>query len=545
MKNILKAIFGVLITILPATTTYGQGCDPSTPTYTVNLTGNPDSVWLSPSDVRSGLCCSAQPPDRCVEFIITLDPGAQGIRFDIATGAVPPGALFYELNCANPTAVGDTMCLNGVGPHRITFCKPGNNPNSYTITSISKPAVGPPIAVSNGCSGIIWCTGYQLGSLVWTSVPYNATYNSYMSCSLACDTVLITAQAGYPPYVDYEVSGYPAGGCGNILEKDTVRVYFISDKAATILPQNPVICFGGTNATITANGTGGAPPYNYLWSTGQTTQSIAVGVGTYWVQISDSTNCPPVFDTVTVTANANYITALAGPDISACADNPSFPLNGSVIVAGGGQWSGGSGTFTPDNTTLNAVYTATPSEVSAGSVTLVLTTTGNGTCPLDKDTIQLTITPAPTIDAGASSTYCADISSLNLNGSVNVATGGVWSTAGTGTFSDSVSLTSSYQPSSADTAAGTVWLYLTSTGNGACMAVVDSLMITLTNAPTVNAGADIQVCSTNPNASLNGVIAVASGGIWTSSGSGFFSPNSTSLNPVYIPIVIQHREQLL
>ncbi|MEW6469998.1 MAG: PKD domain-containing protein [Bacteroidota bacterium] len=386
-----------------ATFSFAQPCGPNTPSFTVNLTGFPAGSWTSPSVVRDDQCCGVTPPDRCVEFWVTLDPGSQGIRFDISSGAIPPGALFYQLNCANPTAVGDTMCINGVGPHRITFCKPGNNQNTYTITSIPAPSAGPPIAVSNGCTGIIFATGYDIPSMSWTSVPSNPTYNSYLSCMVGCDTVVVTAQPGYPPSVLYQVCGYPLGGCQSMLICDTVRVYFISDKTATITPPNPVICFGGPPAVLTANGTGGAPPYFYSWSTGATTQSISVGAGTYWVQISDSTNCPPVYDTITVIANPSPISANAGPDDTICVYNGSFQLNGSVVVATGGVWSGGTGTFSPNNTTLNATYTPSPGEIAAGTVTLVLTTTGNGPCPASTDTVTLYISAAPVAAFSATS----------------------------------------------------------------------------------------------------------------------------------------------
>jgi hypothetical protein len=45
------------------------------------------------------MCCGAMSPDVCVEFSITLAPGANGISFNIASGAVPPGALYYQINC--------------------------------------------------------------------------------------------------------------------------------------------------------------------------------------------------------------------------------------------------------------------------------------------------------------------------------------------------------------------------------------------------------------------------------------------------------------
>ena len=262
--------------VLPEKNTYAQPCDLSTPTYNLNLTGVSDSIWESPNEARDGFCCSASGSDRCIEFIVTLDPGALGIQFNIAAGAVPPGALFYEIECANPTQVGDTLCLDGVGPHRITFCKPGNNKNIYEIVSVEAPGVSPAITVSDGCSGLIHVNGYDETTVNWAPVPFNAEYVNYMSCTSGCDTVLIAVtQPGYPSFIDFEVSGYPPFNlCDTAIVRDTVRVYFVTDKFVEILPANPVVCFGGTNTTITANPSGGAPPYSYLWNTGETAQSI-------------------------------------------------------------------------------------------------------------------------------------------------------------------------------------------------------------------------------------------------------------------------------
>ena len=60
-------------------------------------------------------------------YNITLHPDASAILFDIVSGAVPPGALFYQVDCGSITPVGLPICLDGVGPHNFTFCKPGNN----------------------------------------------------------------------------------------------------------------------------------------------------------------------------------------------------------------------------------------------------------------------------------------------------------------------------------------------------------------------------------------------------------------------------------
>ena len=296
-------IFIILMLMGFCKNSFGQACDSITPSLIIDLTGNPDSVWTSPNISRAGYCCSASGSDNCIEFIITIDPNSEGIRLDIISGAIPPGALFFEVNCANPTEVGDTLCLSGVGPHRITFCKPGNNANVYTITAINDPKVSDAIVVSEGCIDTLIAYGFDETTIVWTSVPFNAIYNSYLSCTTGCDSTIVTAQPGFPPFVDYQVCGVANGACSNDTICDTIRAYFVTDLVGQISPSAPFVCTGGATITLTALMTGGAPPYSFLWSNGDTTQSIDVGAGIYSVKMSDSTDCFVVSDTVVVLDN--------------------------------------------------------------------------------------------------------------------------------------------------------------------------------------------------------------------------------------------------
>jgi hypothetical protein len=127
-------------------------CDPNTPFYTADLTGNPDSIWISPSDSRKDNCCDGSSPDRCIEFEITLDQNAMGITFNIASGAVPTGAIHYQINCGVTVPVGSPVCLDGVGAHVITFCKSDNNQNTYSFISIPKNIVATDTFTRAGCA---------------------------------------------------------------------------------------------------------------------------------------------------------------------------------------------------------------------------------------------------------------------------------------------------------------------------------------------------------------------------------------------------------
>lgn len=85
---------------------FASGTCPGVPYFEVNLTGHSDSIYVSPSISRSGQCCSASNPDRCIEFGITLDANTEGVKLEIASGAQPSGSMSYYVNCLNPTPIG-------------------------------------------------------------------------------------------------------------------------------------------------------------------------------------------------------------------------------------------------------------------------------------------------------------------------------------------------------------------------------------------------------------------------------------------------------
>ncbi|MGQ3014646.1 MAG: SprB repeat-containing protein, partial [Flavobacteriales bacterium] len=356
----------------------------------MNLSGQPGGTWVSPSAQRAGTCCGVS--NNCVEFSIVLDSAAVGINFSVASGADPGGALAYQINCGPVYYTGTPICLNGPGPHIITFCKPGNNINTYQITSIPGPQVSPPIIVNDGCTGVLSVSGLEPATVSWTSVypgPPGA-YNSYASCLSGCLSTTITGQTNPPAYVDYQVCGTVIGSCGQANYCDTIRAYFNPTLAVSIVPQNPTVCFGDAGVSITAVGSGGQAPYTYTWSNGATTPSVFVGPGTYTVTMQDNSNCPPVSNTVQVTEFLVPILADAGPDQYLCRQAPQASLAGNVQAATGLQWSSsGGGTFSPSDTALNAIYTPSASELSAGSAVLIAQTTGNGTCPPDLDTVVI------------------------------------------------------------------------------------------------------------------------------------------------------------
>lgn len=225
--------------------------------------------------------------------------------------------------------------------------------------------------------------------------------------------------------------------------------------------------------------------------------------------------------------------ANAGPDTTACNNNPLVSLNGVVANCSGGLWINTSGTYNPNNSTLITDYSPTGAEVAAGFIDIVLTTTGNGLCPTAADTVRVTFIDGPLVNAGTDIQVCKDTSAVPLSGTIQFAGGGQWTTSGSGTFNpSSTALNTSYIPSSADTSAGSVFIYLTATNVGNCITTTDTLLLSFYNPPTVSILNNDTACSGDPIQLL--VNTSTGSGVWTTLGNGTFVPDS-SANSSYIP----------
>ena len=122
-----------------------------------------------------------------------------------------------------------------------------------------------------------------------------------------------------------------------------------------------------------------------------------------------------------VTVNA-IATVNAGSAIQICNGNTA-QLNGTV---GGfatiGTWSGGTGTFTPNASTLNAIYHPGAADIAAGNVTLSLTTNdpdGTGPCSAVTSSVIITINPLPVLTSTHVNVGCHGASTGSIDLSVS------------------------------------------------------------------------------------------------------------------------------
>jgi gliding motility-associated-like protein len=252
--------------------------------------------------------------------------------------------------------------------------------------------------------------------------------------------------------------------------------------------------------------------------------------------LSSTGPCPVKRDSISLTVNPSPIVN-AGQDQVVCANNRNVTLVGTVQGgASTGSWTtSGSGTFTPSSSSLSSIYSPSAADSAAGNFALYLSSTSNGSCFVEKDTMLVSLTPAPIVNAGpASLNVCANNPNVVLAGTVSgSSTTGKWITTGTGIFiPNNQNLNATYTPGVLDVSSGAVTIYLESTNNGACLKVRDSILLTFTGNPMVNAGANIVQCSNLSTINLSGSVSgPTSTGVW-SGGSGVFG-STTALTTSY------------
>jgi PKD repeat protein len=226
------------------------------------------------------------------------------------------------------------------------------------------------------------------------------------------------------------------------------------------------------------------------------------------------------------------VEGMAAPVYLSCMNDDTLMLNGTTANVSNSQWAtNGSGTLIQSPGNTNAKYIAT-AEDRKRNLWFVLSVSSSEACGTISDTVYAELKDQAS--ASAITTYqTCERGNIALNAKIFNATGGIWSTTGTGTFyPDSTSLTGTYIPSENDYQKG-FRIQLTTTGNKYCWQAGDSRDINFYSKSTVDAGENAQLDS--EGVQLNGKVTGTWYYKWKSGGSGKFTPNDTVLNAKYIP----------
>jgi gliding motility-associated-like protein len=139
----------------------------------------------------------------------------------------------------------------------------------------------------------------------------------------------------------------------------------LCDTVYTInIPENPafgggitedqgILCNGDASGQLTANPTGGSPPYSYLWNNGGITPTISgLIAGTYTVTITDTNGCDTIMTQVLLQPDP-VVASLTGAGTILCNGDNTVTLSASATGGNGGYtflWlpSGATGPVLPN-----------------------------------------------------------------------------------------------------------------------------------------------------------------------------------------------------
>jgi hypothetical protein len=491
----------------------------------------------------------------------SICPVATGLEYHIP---VSDGALTYTWNFPQGWTI-----ISGQGSTSVTVIagiqSTGNKNITVTAVNPCGSVTSQPLIVTVGTYGIVnagqdqtVCAGtasIRMNGSITGAIGNNDWNWSAPSGTFSPNNKRLDASYNIPTSISaggsvvITMTARTEGTCQVIPDQMTVTVR--PDPIATIQVSgdNPVCSNGSSSLLITAT----ANTNVTYRKNGETAQTVFVGssgtvslntgilnTSSSWSLVSVGYTSTPdcsrnITGTVTITVNPRAEVS-AGADQVVCAINPFVSLAGSVGgAASTGTWTGGSGSFSPGRTSLNAVYLPSADEIITGSVLLTLTTNDpDGPCNAASDDVLITINTQPTVNAGVNQVICAG-ATVTLNGSVGgSATSGLWS-GGSGTFSPGVGfLNVIYTPGLADITAGHVTLTLTSNDPpGPCIPAVSQIEITINSPVIVNAGADQILCA-GSTVSLSGMVSGGSDSGQWSGGSGSFA-DAGLLNTVYTP----------
>jgi hypothetical protein len=231
------------------------------------------------------------------------------------------------------------------------------------------------------------------------------------------------------------------------------------------------------------------------------------------------------------TAKVNYHPIVdAGPDGQLC-ENGNYQLSATSLNSSSIEWtSSGDGVFN-DPYLESAIYTPGVQDKITGTVNLTITAQPLAPCTATAyDEITLTIIHFPEVHAGEDMSTCG-IQPVSLSAQVSNVGSLLWTTSGSGTFSDPNSSTTQYFPSSTDLSTGNngIILILCAEAISPCnVNICDSINLSFNVAPTALGPTTIKRCE-GVTFSLTGAVSNHSSILWTTQGDGTFS------NPYVIP----------
>ena len=136
-------------------------------------------------------------------------------------------------------------------------------------------------------------------------------------------------------------------------------------------------------------------------------------------------------------------------------------------------------------------------QTKTGTISLQLTASDASVCPPAIDIVSIIIDPIPLVEAGSDQVICEGDNALLSTATIGGSTTGVaWTDAtGLGSFSPNATTLNAIFIPDPSQVGSTVKLYITTNDPaGPCDAVIDSLLVTINQAPLADAGVNKVIC---------------------------------------------------
>jgi uncharacterized repeat protein (TIGR01451 family) len=469
----------------------------SSNTYSVTVTNAggctaSDSHNITVNPTPAATITPAGPTTFCTGGSVTLTANPAGASYSWSNGATTQAITVNTAGSYSVTVTGAGGCFNTSAPTTVTV-------NPAPIVTITGPASACDSAVLDagpGFTSYAWSTGATTQSITVTSSNTYSVTVSNGSCT-ATDSHNITVNP--TPAATITPSGpttFCAGGSVTLTATPAGASYLWSNGATTqaitvtasgaftvtvtgagscsntsagtvvTVDPAPAVTITGPNSACASAVLDAGPGFaSYLWSTGQTTQSIAVfSTNTYSVTVTNAGGCS-ASDSHSVVINSAGAANITGP-ASMC------PGQSVVLDAGPGYtgylWSTGATTQS---------ITVSP----AGTTTYSVTVTDGSGCN-GSDSHTLTVNPAATasITPSGPTTFCSGGSvTLTANASAFY----LWSTGAT-TQAITVNAAGSYS--------------VTITDAGGCSATSPATAVTVNPAAAVTITGPTATCAAAP-----------------------------------------------
>ena len=400
----------------------------------------------------------------------------------------------------------------GVIPDRAVICPGGSIQLAATAgysfyqwdaspglsnTSIINPVATPPadsmVFICTSQEGT--CHGRDSAFIIWKRLKLVSSTN--VNChNAATGQIVVSTDAEWIPAVEYSINNGPyqssptfnnlpvgtyiikvkdATGCRDSLTVNITQAYPDLDILDIVVANGS--CTGTADGQIRVTGTGGRPPYQFSVDgvTFQNGNIFNVAPGTYTVTVKDNNGCTHAVPNVLVQFD-NTMTLSMGTAPTICEGKNtalSATTNGTSVV-----WF--------PATTLNSATSLTP-VANPTTTTQYYVTATLGICN-KKDSVIVTVNPAPHANAGNDSTICygADIR-LAGSGGVNYK----WEP------SSYLSSTNINNPLVSKPATITYYLSVTD-ANGCTSLSKDDIVITVSKPAKLFAGNDTAVAMNQP-----------------------------------------------